>query len=124
MFRDHGSSVYLYMFVRMIQVLIPRFPAQARGLPLEQDRMVGFWQREEAQNEDREGPDRFDVFRPAPSELRVHEDGDADDGAERWAADDGDGVEGYGYTADALVPDVAEGSGHVAHWRGAKDTAE
>ncbi len=124
MFRNHGSRVDLDMFVGMIEVFITSLPAQACRLSLQQHWMVGLWQGEDAQHEDREGPDRFDVFRPAPAEGWVHEDGGPDEGPEGWAADDGDGVEGYGYAADALVPDVSESSGYVTYWSGAKDTTE
>ena len=86
--------------------------------------MVGFWQGEDAEDKDGKGEDRFDVFRPAPTERWVHEDGGADEGSEGWTANDGDGVKGDGYAADALVPYVAESSSYVAHWRGAKDATK
>jgi len=67
-FRDHGFRVDFHVLVGMIQVFIPGLLAEALRFSFQEDRVIGFWQGEDAQDEDREGPYCFDVFCPAPAE--------------------------------------------------------
>ena len=75
-------------FVGVVVCLVARLFAQTLCLSLQQDGAVCLWQAEESDGGNGEGPDGLDVFCPAPSEVRIHRQRGADDGAlgDVWSA--------------------------------------